>query len=242
MLAAVTVLAVSCGSSASTGELSSRSEPSTTVATTAEGPTDTKPAAGSGDPAVADRLVAYLLADMGDLDATESDVRCVADRLGAGLTAVDFELMTTNLETLDEVEDGNQFSAETLMTISTGFADCLDFDELADEFANELGDPTVASCLVDELGQDRVEALMLFEVLGDSSEGRGSPLLLAGLDGPCNAPARSSIENSILDQFPSEEQGAIDTCFASIADDELRPFLEGSKVFDAVAFVGERCA
>lgn len=188
-----------------------------------------------------ERLITFLLADDGGVEIGVSDARCVATLLDEGLSETSFELLVTNLETLNEIEDGNQFTDAELTVISESFANCVDFRDLVDEVVDDdvqLG--SLVSCLSNEIGVDGVEALLLFEVLGENADRLVTPVFVVGLD-LCPEDARAAIDSAILDQFLLADAPVVEACLAGITDDELRPFFETREFGELINVIREDC-
>lgn len=188
-----------------------------------------------------ERFVVALLADTGDLDVSEADALCAGEALESQLSETSFELLVTNLETLNELEDGTQFSVAELTVISESFAGCIDFRPLVDELVgDDVSLAPLVSCLAAEIGVDGVEALLLFEVLGENGDRLTTPIYLRGLE-LCPSEARVAIDAVILDQFLLADAPKIEACLAAISTAELRPFFETREFSELITQLREQC-
>lgn len=196
----------------------------------------------SADNTLVDRFVAVLLdTDNGDDVVSEADARCAAEMLDKRLSSTSFELLVVNLETINEIEDGEQFTEAELTVISESLANCLDLRTLVDDVVGDdvvLG--SLVSCLASNIGVDGVEALLLFEVLGENADRLATPIYLVGLE-LCPSEARAAIDVAVLDQFLLADAPRIEACLAGISSAELRPFFETREFSELIRQLRDQC-
>jgi len=193
------------------------------------------------DGTLVDRFVVAIRSDTGDLDVSESDARCAGEMLDEQLSPTSFELLVTNLETLGEIENGNQFTDAELTVISQSLASCIDFRPLVDEAVSDdvqLG--ALVGCLAGQIGIDGVETLFLFELLGENGDRLATAVFLAGLD-LCPGEARAAIDEAILSEFLLADAPAVEACLAGISSAELRPFFESREFSVLIAVLRDEC-
>lgn len=188
-----------------------------------------------------DRFVVALLADSDGLDISEADARCAGETLEAELSATSFELLVTNVETQDELDNGNQFTDAELLVISESLASCLDLRPLVEQVVEEDPDlEGLTTCIARSLDVDAVESLILFEILGDNGERLVSPLILTGLE-LCPTETRIVIDNTILSEFLIADAGKVEACLAEISTAELRPFFETREFSELITQLRQQC-
>lgn len=194
------------------------------------------------DNTLVDRFVTVLLeTDNGDDEVSEADARCAAEMLDEQLSSTSFELLVVNLETINEIEDGEQFTEAELTVISESFANCLDLRTLVDDVVSDDVDlGSLVSCLAADIGVDGVEALLLFEVLGENADRLTTPIFLVGLE-LCPSEARDAIDAAILDQFLLADAPKIEACLAGISSAELRPFFETREFSELIRELRDQC-
>lgn len=193
----------------------------------------------SGD--LADRLATYLLENPDGLEIDQEQAACAGQSLAATLPADRMELLVTNLEELDEVEDGRQFSNDERLVIAESFAACLDFSVLVDEVVlDEPSITAVVQCITTEAGPDRVEAVMLAGALGDDVSDPRDSVLKEGL-AVCPAAARESLA-AYLDERFFETGTDIVACLDGYTDDELVRYVDGTEeLFDLADELAASC-
>ena len=186
-----------------------------------------------------ERFVALLLEEPDEI--SEAEARCVAEMLDERLSETSFELLVTNIETMDEIEDGIQFTNAELTVISESLANCLDYRSLVDEIVEDQPEfAPLVDCLSAEISLDAIEALFLFEVLGENGDRPTTPIILTGID-VCPNQARAVIEAAILDEFLLADAPAIEACLAGLSNAELRPFFDTEEFSVLIALLREQC-
>lgn len=204
---------------ATTSTTQAQQEPETT--------TTTSVGSGGEPDGLSERLAAYLLANPEGLEIDEASAACSGDALASTLPADRMELLVTNLEDFDELEDGRQFSAEERLSIAEAFAVCLDFGLLVDEILqDEPGLTAAVACIEAEGGIDRVEAVILAGALGEDTSEPVDSLLVEAL-ALCPQVARAALAEMISERMFAYDAAVVASCLDAFSDDEVVGYLSG---------------